>query len=300
MANGARLIEAAGGLLWRPAVGGTGIEICVVHRPKYNDWSLPKGKLGRGEHVLVGAVREVAEETGFTATVGVPLGEIRYLKDGLPKRVRYWAMRVASGAFRINAEVDRLDWRAPSAALAAVGADRDMPVIARFSNDPVDTVPLVVLRHASAGDATTWPGDDHDRPLDDLGREQATAFAELLPLLGITSVVSADVVRCLDTVGLFAEKAALPVQADPLLSEHGYEQHPAAVAERVHAVAAAREPVVLCTQGPVIPDIVRTLCDEFGHPLPDDPSLRKGTAWVFHLAVHEPRIVAMERVAGLA
>jgi phosphohistidine phosphatase SixA/8-oxo-dGTP pyrophosphatase MutT (NUDIX family) len=300
MASDGRVIEAAGGLLWRPAIGGTGIEVCLVHRPKYNDWSLPKGKLGRGEHVLLGAAREVAEETGFSAVVGAPLDEIRYLKDGFPKRVRYWAMRVASGAFRVNAEVDRIKWETPSAALTAVSADRDMPVIARFANDPVVTVPLVVLRHASAGDSAAWPGDDHDRPLDDLGREQAAAYAELLPVLGVTSVMSADVLRCLDTVAPFAEKSALPVQADPLLSEHGYEQHPAAVAARVLSVAAAREPVVLCSQGPVIPDIVRTLCGEFGYPVPDDPSLRKGTAWVFHLAVDEPRIVAMERVLAFA
>src|SRR4051794_31678212 len=111
-----RVIEAAGGVLWRPARDG-GVEVCLVHRPKYDDLSVPKGKLSRGEHVLLGAVREVAEETGYTATVGAPLGEIHYLKDGSPKRVRYWAMRAGQGRFVPGSEVDRLEWVTPPTAV---------------------------------------------------------------------------------------------------------------------------------------------------------------------------------------
>src|SRR5579885_3571336 len=99
MPSGQRLIEAAGGVLWRPALGGAGVEVALVHRPKYDDWSLPKGKLGGGEHVILAALREVWEETGFMGVVGRSLGEIRYLKEGVPKRVRYWAMRAESGRF---------------------------------------------------------------------------------------------------------------------------------------------------------------------------------------------------------
>ena len=100
--------------------GGTqpdgSVEIALVHRPKYDDWSVPKGKLKRREHLLLGALREVAEETGADATLGRPLGEIRYLKDGLPKRVRYWAMTGPASRDRVRR--GRRDGRGRPAALA--------------------------------------------------------------------------------------------------------------------------------------------------------------------------------------
>src|SRR5580698_4828001 len=103
-----KLIEAAGGLLWRPVHGGAGLEVALVHRPKYDDWSIPKGKLNAGEHPIIAALREVWEETGHVGVLGRPLGEIRYLKDGSPKRVRYWAMRLGDGHFSPSSEVDQL------------------------------------------------------------------------------------------------------------------------------------------------------------------------------------------------
>src|SRR5438270_14081985 len=115
MPSGQRLIEAAGGVLWRAAIGGPGVEVALVHRPKYDDWSLPKGKLTAGEHPLLGGLREVWEETGHHAVPGRPLGEIRYLKDGDPKRVRYWAMQAESGGFAPGGEVDQLVWPPPRA-----------------------------------------------------------------------------------------------------------------------------------------------------------------------------------------
>jgi 8-oxo-dGTP diphosphatase len=69
-----KFIEAAGGVLWRPATGGAQVEVALVHRPKYDDWSIPKGKLAVGEHPILGALREVEEETGHTAEPGRPLG----------------------------------------------------------------------------------------------------------------------------------------------------------------------------------------------------------------------------------
>src|SRR3954452_5299503 len=105
---GSIAIEAAGGVLWRYAADGS-VEIALVHRPKYDDWSIPKGKLKRREHLLLGALREVAEETGVQPLLGRPLGEIRYLKDGLPKRVRYWAMSCADGAGSYALESDEND-----------------------------------------------------------------------------------------------------------------------------------------------------------------------------------------------
>jgi len=295
-----RLIEAAGGVLWRTAADGGGAEVCIVHRPKYDDWSLPKGKLDRGEHVLLAAAREVWEETGFTPTVGRPLGEIHYLKDGTPKRVRFWAMRVASGEFNPNDEVDELRWLSPADALSRLSLDRDPSVLETFVADTAPTVPLVIVRHASAGDPAAWNGDDAQRPLDDTGRDQADALAELLHLYGAADVLSADVVRCTQTVQPFADKSSLTVHAEPLLSDAGYTQNPSASAERLLAIAAGGTPMVLCSQGTVIPGLVTELGRSYGFSVPKDPSLRKGDAWVVHLAVDEHRIVAVEHLSPRA
>src|SRR3954452_11265280 len=134
MAPAAR-IEAAGGVLWRPALGAAGVEVALVHRPKYDDWSLPKGKLEEGEHPLVAAVREVTEETGFAGVPGRPLGEIRYLKDDEPKRVRYWAMAADNGSFVPNDEVDQVMWLPTKEAQHFLMADRDRRILTEFAAD---------------------------------------------------------------------------------------------------------------------------------------------------------------------
>ena len=108
-------IQAAGGVVWRVGEGATGgqMEVAIIHRPRYDDWSLPKGKLAPGEAHIEGAVREVHEETGYRVQPGRSLGEVRYLKESgggaREKVVHYWAMRAISGAFNPNREVDRLD-----------------------------------------------------------------------------------------------------------------------------------------------------------------------------------------------
>ena len=283
--------------MWRPATDGGGAEICLVHRPKYDDYSVPKGKLGRGEHVLLGAAREVTEETGFAPIVAAPLGETHYLKDGVPKRVRYWSMRASTGTFQANDEVDEVSWVSPAAALTLLTPGRDQSIVESFAADTVPTVAVVILRHASAGDPSAWNGLDDDRPLDDVGREQAAAMAELLDLYAISAVVSADVRRCLATVKPFADTASLTIDEEPLLSESGFSQSPAVTMQRVGQLVASGVATVACSQGTVIPAIVTELCASYGFPPPKEPNLRKGEAWVAHLAIGERRLTALERLA---
>ncbi|MGW7092642.1 NUDIX hydrolase [Streptomyces sp. NPDC054874] len=118
-------VLAAGCVLWRRAPDGDGVEVCLVHRPRYDDWSFPKGKLKRGEDPLAAAVREVLEETGHHCAPGDRLPTSRYLVDGRPKEVAYWAAEATGGSFTANDEVDRILWLAPDAARVRLTQPRD-------------------------------------------------------------------------------------------------------------------------------------------------------------------------------
>ncbi|WP_237320309.1 NUDIX hydrolase [Streptomyces sp. JJ36] len=123
------MVAAAGCVLWRRAPGDGGVQVAVVHRPKYDDWSHPKGKLKEGEEALAGAVREVREETGMECVPGAPLPTSRYEAAGRPKEVRYWAAEATGGVFEPNREVDRLDWLPPVAARRRLTHERDRPLV---------------------------------------------------------------------------------------------------------------------------------------------------------------------------
>jgi len=122
-------IQAAGCVLWRISPIDEALEVCLVHRPKYDDWSHPKGKLKRDEHPLDGAVREVEEETGYTATPGARLLTLVYEAHGRPKEVRYWAAQATSGVFVPNDEVDRILWLSPTAARNRLTHPRDRELV---------------------------------------------------------------------------------------------------------------------------------------------------------------------------
>ena len=297
-----RLIEAAGGALWRPTGDGADIEIGLIHRPKYDDWSLPKGKIKSSEHALLGAVREVEEETGFRCTVGRPLGEIRYDKDGLPKRVRYWAMRASGGSFVANDEVDEVAWLTPAEARERLLPDRDRSILDELMRGPVATFPLVVVRHGSAGERGSFDGPDRKRPLDDKGQRQARGLTELLDLYAVARVVSADVARCLETVTPFGMTHDVEIETEPLFSERGFSDDPDAAVDKLVAVGASAMPTAVCSQGKTIPGLVSELCTVLGVQPPDDLSVRKGAMWVLHFddEIDELELVDIDRIEAVA
>jgi 8-oxo-dGTP pyrophosphatase MutT (NUDIX family)/phosphohistidine phosphatase SixA len=250
VSDGYRLVPAAGGVVWR--VGAAGVEVLLVHRPRYDDWSLPKGKLDPGESALAAAVREVYEETGVHAVPQLGLPEIRYLTGvpGVEKSVSYWTMRAARDDGREpDDEVDALCWLSPAAARDELTYAHDRGVLAAA----VPLLPLtglvVLLRHARAGSRQGWAGPDALRPLDRAGRRQAGALASLLTLYRPGRVVSATPRRCRDTVAPLAAAAGLPVEVDEVFDE--YEPpRPQEVAAALRRLGSAGEAsTVVCGQG---------------------------------------------------
>lgn len=131
-------VRAAGGVVWRPGGRGWGLaEILLVHRPRYDDWTLPKGKAEPAESDEACALREVEEETGLRCILGVHLADVAY-RDRLdrPKVARYWAMRQVSGRFEPNAEVDRVEWLTVDDAARRLTYERDRVVLAALVERP--------------------------------------------------------------------------------------------------------------------------------------------------------------------
>ena len=157
---GSVAIEAAGGVLWRYAPDGS-VEVALVHRPKYDDWSVPKGKLKRREHLLLGAVREVEEETGARVSRRSAARRDPLPQGGPAQAGPYWSMFALDSLFVSGDEADEVDelcWLSPDDALGRLSYERDVPAIEQFMADLRPTWPLIVARHGSAGDRASWTG----------------------------------------------------------------------------------------------------------------------------------------------
>jgi 8-oxo-dGTP diphosphatase len=275
-------IRAAGAVLWRD--GPAGQEVALIHRPRYDDWTLPKGKLKNGEHVLRAAVREVREETGTRPILGRRMSPQRYLKDGRPKQVEWWsAVPAEDPLFVPGDEVDRLEWLPVDAAVARLTWNRDLPVLRDFATGPVGTTPLILLRHASAGSKQEWPHGDELRPLDDPGRAVATGLADLLGSYGTARVVTSATARCVETVLPYVRRTGSDVRVEEAFTVRSYADKGRARA-RLLALVDDDVPTVICTHGELVADLADTACDRLGTPPPSDPSLRKGAFWALHTA----------------
>jgi 8-oxo-(d)GTP phosphatase len=283
-------IRAAGAVLYRP--GRDGPEVAVIHRPRRLDWSFPKGKLEPGEHVLLAAVREVAEETGIRPVLGRSLATVRYPVDGRPKRVDYWAAcadPATSRAFVPGAEVDRLEWLPAPAARARLSYAHDQKVLDQLvpptgdGRAVTDTVPCILLRHASAGRKDAWRGDDALRPLDERGRAEARILTELLACFGPRRVISSATERCVATVRPYAERIGAVIEAEPAFTA-GHRPAEAAQA-RMAELIAQPSPMVICGHRENLPVLLReALTDLDDHQPADEWSPPKGGFWVLHIA----------------
>jgi 8-oxo-dGTP diphosphatase len=277
-------IRAAGAVLWRP--GANGPEVALVHRPKYDDWSFPKGKAKDGEHVLRAAVREVWEESGVWPVLGRRLSSREYEKDQRLKHVDYWAAtgNDGDGDFHPNEEVDRVEWLPLPEAEERLSYEHDADLLREFATGQNRTTPYIVLRHTSAGDKRDWDGDDLLRPLDSRGRTEAVAVAEALAGYGPTRVFSSATARCLETVLPYAARMGADVRTD-----WAFSIGPPVAASKEAAglfvqLLSEGVPTLVCTHGELVPDVIGRAYGALGATLPPDPCLPKGGFWVLHVA----------------
>jgi 8-oxo-dGTP diphosphatase len=290
-------VRAAGAVLWRaapahpgrPGGAAPGTELALVHRPRYDDWSFPKGKLDRGETMPFAAVREVAEETGWRARLGPLLGDVHYAVPEGPKLVRYWSAEALDGpGFQPGDETDELRWVSPDEAGELLSYRHDLDVLRRFQRRGVATATLLLVRHAKAGSRSQWDGDDHLRPLSGAGQDQAQQLAGLLGLFRPDHVRSAPPVRCRETVAPLAALLGVAVSDEPLLGEDGYWDDPGAGLARVRELVGAPGVTAVCSQGGVIPDVVAALVKDSPHRLGGvdiaDVPARKASTWVLTFA----------------
>ena len=290
-----KIVLAAGGVLWRPGHRESAEEVAVIHRPRYDDWSLPKGKVDPGETEPVAAVREVFEETGHHVQLGRRIATVSYPVEPRTKKVQYWSARSIGGSFAPNNEVDDLIWLPAAAAIKKVSYPYDRKVLRRWAKQPPDTQSVLIVRHATAGSKSRFSGDDKLRPLDKKGRAQAEALVAQLSTFGPTDVYSADRVRCHQTVEPLAEELGVTIHNEPSLTEEAYADNPKRGRRRVLQIAESHRTPVICTQGKVIPDLIAWWCERDG-VRPDKSRNRKGSTWVLSLA--NGRLIAADHIGS--
>jgi 8-oxo-dGTP pyrophosphatase MutT (NUDIX family)/phosphohistidine phosphatase SixA len=298
------VIRSAGAVVWRPAAGEPGgIDVLLVHRSKYDDWSLPKGKREPGEHVLLTAVREVFEETSVRPVLGPQLRTTRYPVAGRPKQVEYWSACSPGNSAAASHEIDAVSWLPLPQARQLLSYARDADVIASLTPRP--TVPLIVVRHASAGQKADWDGDDRLRPLDAGGEADALLLADLLRCFAPAArVISSPALRCTETMrpytarsgGSVEVEAALAVPGRGPVSSAGRTVQDEAFQNLFRDLVADAQPAVVCLHRENLPRAIEAACAALGVPRPSiepDPALPKGGFWVVHAAAGE--LAALER-----
>lgn len=286
-AGAAPPILAAGAVLWRRR--DARLEICLIHRQRYGDWTLPKGKVDPGEHVLAAAVREVEEETGHRVSLGRPLPTRRYYVQGRLKLVRYWAARADDEAapWTPTAEVDAVEFLPVDEALERLSYRHDIEMVATTAELPLETTPFVLLRHTESVRRSDWSGPDRLRPLSRRGTADAERLAPPLGALGLTTLVSSDAVRCVDTVRPYAWQRELTVDLEPLLSEQGYAAAPDRAAALIQKLLADGASTVVCSHRPVLPELLAAATERTQCVVPSEQLVPGG----FHVLHHRSGVV---------
>lgn len=307
--NQSSSVRAAGALLWRRE---NQLEVALVHRPKYADWSWPKGKLDPGESWAGACVREVREETGLQITIGLPLPEANYAVGAggttRPKVVRYWAAQALTTAGPTDDEVDQVAWLGVDEAARRLDYQRDREQLhalaAADAHDRLATWPLAIVRHAKSVPRSRWKHEDRRRPLDEVGARRAVDLVPVLAAYGVRHLVSSPSARCVSTVEPYARAAGARLRLREGLSEEGFGEDPTAAMAVIDTLLAKGAPAAVCSHRPVLPTMLAALADRCADPAlaqalreSAGPGMVKGEVLVAHVAGRDAdaRVVAVER-----
>ncbi len=275
------LIIAAGAVVWRKSNSGE-IEVAVVHRPKYDDWSFPKGKVDVGESVIACAHREVTEETNLDTEFGPFLGEVAYMTSVGAKKVYFWSAKVTKEyPFIPSDEVDRLAWHSMKSTKKILSLDTDRQILEIFSKLVLDTKPFVLLRHAKAISRDEWQGDDDDRPLDPLGTYQSDRLIPIYSVYKLNEVHTSDAIRCFDTVNNFARKLSINLEVSSKLSESAYKKDKEKAFDYCRELFKTDKSILICSHNPILPKLFNKLTRKSDVEV-DDDKLQPGDSWVIH------------------
>ncbi|MGO4692027.1 NUDIX hydrolase [Glaciibacter sp. 2TAF33] len=301
-------VYAAGAVCWRLIDGR--MHVLLIHRTVHGDVTIPKGKVDPGESLPRTAVREVQEETGLDVALGVPLGISTYrMPNGRDKIVHYWAAEVTpqavlNSSFVPNGEVAALEWVTVKRARTYLSYQPDVEILDAFAklvdNGVTSTYALIALRHGKATSPSSWDGPDATRPLTERGVKQAASVVQAVTAWHPLKIVTSSATRCVTTVAPLAAATGIEVKRTDMISQDAYEQGTSDVRHVIGKRVRARKTAVLCSHGPVLPDILREIALATGTPLglyiTDAADLETGGFSVVHLSASNPSsgIVAIE------
>jgi 8-oxo-dGTP diphosphatase len=303
-------IFAAGVVCWRDQKGK--LEVLLVNRAKYNDWSFPKGKQDPGESLAETAVREMLEETGISLRLGRKLSSAQYkVSNGEKKIVEYWASKIKARAwkktdFSPNEEISKLKWFGVDDAAEKLTYEHDVELLqevsALYKKNELETRALILLRHAKATARTNWSGAEAKRPLLPEGKQQSKKLVRLLSAFGPKRLITSPWTRCEHTVLPYATATNQTLIYRSQLTELTSALSPRKTIKVVEDLFEAKKSALICTHRPALPTILKTLASRA------NPEVRDAIASAADLSPAEflvlrltlgpkPKFVGFERVS---
>ena len=273
-------IQAAGAVVWRNNKDKT--EVAIIHRPKYDDWSFPKGKVEPSESLIACAYREVIEETNIQTEFGAFLGDVEYLTPDGKKRVSFWAAKAMNQRdFIPNSEVDQLKWVEVKKVKDLLTLETDKKILAQFVKLDINTKPFILLRHAKAVTREEWQGDDDDRPLDSLGQNQANRLLAIYQVYNIEQIHTSDAVRCYDTVNPIVKGLGIKLEVTGKLGESTYKKDKEKAFDYAKDLIKEDTRILLCSHNPILPKMLNKLTKKSDVDA-DEGKLSPADGWVIH------------------